>query len=189
MAFLAQLWLPIVVSAVLVFVLSAVTHMMVPFRLTEWGQLPTQDAIQGALRGATPGLYVFPTPADPKERGKPEAMQRMAEGPSGWLTLVHPGPMSWGRNLGLSLAMNLFVSFAAAYVATLTLGAVPLQLIPHQRVVFRVITTIGFLAYAVGPVYDAVWFWKPWRSLAMTAVDSLLYGLVMGATFSWLWPG
>jgi hypothetical protein len=188
MSFLAQLWLPIVVSALLVFVLSAVTHMMVPFRLTEWGHLKTQDAIQASLRGTAPGLYVFPTPADAKERGKPEAMQKVAEGPSGWLTLVHPGPMSWVRNLGLSLAMNLFVSFGAAYIATLTLGAVPLQLFPHERVVFRVISTIGFFAYAAGPIYDAIWFWKPWKSLAMTAVDSLAYGLVMGVTFSMLWP-
>lgn len=188
MSFLAQLWLPIVVSALLVFFLSAATHMLVPFRQTEWGQLKTQDAIQASLRGAAPGLYMFPTPADPKERGKPEAMQKMAEGPSGWLTLVHPGPMSWGRNLGLSLAMNLFVSFGAAYIATMTLGAMPLQLFPHERVVFRVVSTIGFLAYAVGPIYDAVWFWKPWKSLAYTALDSLAYGLVMGVTFSMLWP-
>jgi hypothetical protein len=188
MAFLAQLWLPIVVSAVLVFVLSAVTHMMVPFRKIEWGHLPTQDAIRAALRGATPGLYMFPIPAEVSERGKAESMSRWVEGPSGWLTLVHPGPMSWGRNLGLSFLMNLFVSFSVAYVATLTLGAVSLQQIPHERVVFRVVATIGFLAYAVGPIYDAVWFWKPWRSLAMTAVDSLLYGLVMGGAFAWLWP-
>ena len=53
MAFLAQLWLPVVVSAVLVFLVSAVTHMMVPFRKTEWSHLPTQDAIQTALRGAS----------------------------------------------------------------------------------------------------------------------------------------
>jgi hypothetical protein len=66
---------------------------------------------------------------------------------------------------------------------------VPLQSIPHPRVVFRVTFTIGLLAYAVGPLYDAIWFWKPWRSLAMTAIDALLYALVMGATFGWLWPG
>jgi len=189
MAFLAHLWLPIVVSALLVFVLSAVTHMMVPFRKTEWGHLPTQDAILAAVRGASPGLYMFPIPAEVAERGKPESMKQWNEGPCGWMTVMPPGPMSWGRNLGLSLAMNLFVSFSAAYVAALTLGAVPLQQIPHERVVFRVIATIGFLAYAVGPIYDAIWFWKPWKSLAMTAVDSLLYGLVMGVTFSWLWPG
>lgn len=188
MAFLAQLWLPIVVSAVLVFVVSAVTHMFIPARQTEWGHLPKEGDLQEALRGARPGLYGFPMPASPDQRNKPAAMQRWAEGPSGWLALVPAGPIDMGRNLGLSLLMNLFVSFVAAYVATLTLGSVPLSMVPHERVVFRVVSSIGFLAYAVGSIYEAIWFWRPWKSLAYTAVDALLYGLVMGGTFGWLWP-
>jgi hypothetical protein len=183
MGFLAQLWMPIVVSAVLVFVVSAITHMLIPARQTEWGHLAKEGALQEALRGARPGLYGFPMPADPGHRGKPAALQRWAEGPSGWLALVHPGPINMGRNLGLSLLMNLFVSMVAAYIAAHALG-----MAPHYRAVFRIIGTIGFLAYAVGPVYEAIWFWKPWRSLAYTAVDALLYGLVMGGTFGWLWP-
>jgi hypothetical protein len=173
---------------VLVFVLSAVTHMFLPARKTEWGRLAKEGDVQAALRGVTPGLYAFPALSTPGERPTPEDMKRWAAGPSGWLSLVPAGPINMVRNLGLSLLMNLFVSFSVAYVATLTLGSVPLQMFPHERVVFRVVSTIGFLAYAVGPIYDAVWFWKPWKSLAMTAVDSLAYGLVMGVTFSMLWP-
>jgi hypothetical protein len=183
MAFLAQLWMPIVVSAVLVFVVSAITHMLIPARQTEWGHLAKEGALQEALRGAKPGLYGFPMPADPGQRGKPSALQRWAEGPSGWLALVHPGPINMGRNLGLSLLMNLFVSMMAAYIAAHALGVAP-----HYRAVFRIIASIGFLAYAVGPIYEAIWFWKPARSLAYTAVDALLYGLVMGGSFGWLWP-
>jgi hypothetical protein len=183
MAFLAQLWLPIVVSAVLVFVVSAATHMLVPARQTEWGHLEKEGALQEAMRGARPGLYGFPMPAAGMERGKPEALKRWAEGPSGWLALVPAGPINMGRNLGLSLLMNLFVSFVAAYIAAHALAAAP-----HYRTVFRIIGTIGFLAYAIGPIYEAIWFWKPWRSLAYTTVDALLYGLVMGGAFGWLWP-
>jgi hypothetical protein len=188
MAFLAQLWLPIVVSAVLVFVVSAVTHMLIPARQTEWGHLAKEGELQEALRGARPGLYGFPMPASVDQRGKPAAMKRWAEGPSGWLAVVPPGPINMGRNLGLSFLMNLFVSFSVAYVATLTLGAVPLASLPHDRTVFRVVCTIGFLAYGVGAIYEAIWFWRPWKTLAYTAVDALLYGLVMGGTFGWLWP-
>jgi hypothetical protein len=188
MSFLAQLWLPIVVSAVLVFVLSAVTHMFLPARRTEWGRLAKEADLQAALRGLTPGLYAFPAASTPGENPTPEDMKRWAAGPSGWLSLVPAAPFNLGRNLGISLLMNLFVSFSAAYVATLTLGSVPLQLFPHERVVFRVISTIGFLAYAIGPVYEAIWYWKPLKSLALTAVDALAYGLVMGVTFSMLWP-
>jgi hypothetical protein len=183
MAFLAQLWMPIVVSAVLVFVVSAITHMLIPARQTEWGHLAKEGALQEALRGAKPGLYGFPMPADPGQRGKPAALQRFAEGPSGWLSVVPPGPINMGRNLGLSLLMNLFVSVFAAYIAAHALGVAP-----NYRGVFRIVGSIGFLAYAIGPIYEAIWFWKPARSLAYTAVDALLYGLVMAGTFGWLWP-
>jgi hypothetical protein len=183
MAFLAQLWLPIVVSAVLVFVVSAITHMLIPARQTEWGHLAKEAELQEALRGAKPGLYAFPMPATTSERNKPAAMQRWAAGPSGWLSLVPAGPINMGRNLGLSLLLNLFVSAVAAYIGAHVLGVAP-----HYRMVFRLVGTVGFLAYAMGPIYEAIWYWKPFKSLAYTAVDALLYGLVMAGTFGWLWP-
>ena len=183
MAFLAQLWLPIVVSAVMVFVISAATHMLVPARADEWGHLTRQDAIQEALRGVDPGLYMVPTPADKAKRMTPEAMKRWAEGPAALVTLLPAGPINMGRNLGLSFLTNLVVSALVAYVAFHTLGYAA-----HYRAVFRVVGTIGFLAYATGSLYEGIWYWKPWRSLAMTATDALLFGLAMAGTFGWLWP-
>jgi hypothetical protein len=183
MSSLVQLWLPIVISAVLVFVVSAATHMLIPARQAEWGHLAKEAELQEALRGAAPGLYGFPMPAKGFERGQPAALKRWAAGPSGWLSLVPAGPINMGRNLGLSLLMNLFVSAVAASVAAHALGVAP-----HYRAVFRLVGTLGFLAYAVGPVYEAIWYWKPVRSLAYTAVDALLYGMVMAGTFGWLWP-
>jgi hypothetical protein len=183
MAFLAQLWLPIVVSAVLVFVLSAVTHMFLPARKTEWGRLAKEADLQAALRGVTPGLYAFPASSTPGENPTPEDLKRWAAGPSGWLSLVPAGPFNMGRNLGLSLLMNLFVSFFAAYIAAHALGVAP-----HYRAVFRLVGSIGFLAYAVGPIYEAIWYWKPAKSLGLGAIDALLYGLAMGGVFGWLWP-
>lgn len=183
MAFLAQLWLPIVVSAVLVFFASAAFHMLVPFRQREWRRLPGEEAVRAALRQAPPGLYGFPLPADPGARGKPEALARWAEGPSGWLAVVPPGPIDMGRNLGLSLLLNLAVSALAAYLAFHALGAGA----PY-RSVFRLVGTVGFLAYGAGAPYEAIWFWRPWRSSAMTLVEALGYGLLMAGTFGWLWP-
>jgi hypothetical protein len=183
MEFIGQLWLPIVVSAALVFAASVATHMLVPYRRTEWRHAPGEGAIQQALKGAAPGLYAFPMPTDPRERGQPEAMRRWAEGPSGFLALVPPGPIDMGRNLALSLGVNLLVSFLAAYAAFLALGAAA----PYLPVM-RVVSVIGFLAYAVGPVYEAIWYWRPWRSLAIIAAESLLFGLLMGGIFGWLWP-
>jgi hypothetical protein len=183
MAFLSLLWLPILVSTVLVFVLSALTHMLVPYRQTEWAHADQEGTLQEAFRAAKPGLYAFPMPATVRERQTPEAMKRWAEGPSGWLSLVPRGPMNMGRNLGLSLLTNLVVSGFVAYIAAHALPAAP-----HYRSAFRLVGSVAFLAYAVGPIYEAIWYWRPWRSLAMTAADALLFGLVMGGTFGGLWP-
>jgi hypothetical protein len=183
MASLVLLWLPIVVSAVLVFVVSAASHMFAPARRNEWSKVPGEAAIQEGLRGAAPGLYVFPVPDSPADRGKPEALQRWAQGPSGWISLVPPGPLNMGRNLGLSLLVNLLVSALVAYLAVHALGVAP-----HGRSIFRLAGLVVTVAYAIGPLYEAIWYWKPWRSLAMTLVESLLYGLVTAATFAHLWP-
>ena len=97
MAFLAQLWLPIVVSAVLVFVVSAATHMLIPARQTEWGHLPKEAALQEALRGARPGLYGFPD-AGRRLRARP-GRRPCSAGPRGrragsrWCRRV---PSTWG---------------------------------------------------------------------------------------------
>jgi len=183
MAFLALLWLPIVVSAVLVFVVSAASHMLVPYRRREWAHAASEDALQAALKGAAPGLYAFPMPAEPRARGQAEAMQRWAVGPSGWLAVLPPGPLSMGRNLGLSFLVNLLVSFMAAYVAAHALGPAA-----NGRAVFRLVGTLGTLAYGVGTIYEAIWYWRPWRTLAMNALDALAYGLAMAGAFALLWP-
>ena len=183
MTFLALLWLPILLSAVLVFILSAASHMAVPYRIKEWSAAPGQDVLQKTLAEARPGLYVFPSPDSSLERGKAEWMKKWAEGPSAFLTLVPRGPLSMGRNLGLSFLLNLFVSLLAAYVAHHALVG------PHRYLaVFRLVGTIGFAAYSIGTVYESIWYWRPWKSIAMNVLDALIFGLAMGGVFGWLWP-
>ena len=180
---MAHLWLPIVVSAALVFVASAASHMLVPYRRKEWQHLPGEAGVQAAVGQARPGLYVFPVPEDPAARGRPEALARWAEGPSGWLAVVPRGPISMGRNLGLSFVVNLVVSTLAGHLALDALGSGA-----RYHAVFHAVAVAGFLAYAVGAAYEAIWFWRPWRSVAMSAAEALAYALLMGGTFGWLWP-
>jgi len=180
---LLQLWLPIVLSAALVFVLSAVIHMAPLWRRTEWGRLADSTPLQAALRGVPPGLYGFPAPPDRRDRMTKEWLARWEAGPSGWLALEAPGPMAMGRKLALSFLAYLGIALLVGYVASLSLGPAT----PTLTVV-RVVSTTGFLAYAAGTVFNSIWYARPWRTWAFDALDALIYGFAMAGVFASLWP-
>ena len=186
MSFVGELWLAIVLSAVLVFIMSALVHMVFKYHNGEVNAAPNQDALQNAIRGAAPGVYAFPMAADPKDRMSPEWMKKWSEGPSAFLTVMRAGYSGMGPMLGKWFVFNLVVSFFTAYVAAhaLAMGAGGPSYLP----VFRVVGTIGLMAYGFAYTGDAIWFGKPWRMWATNMLDALLYGLVMAGTFGWLWP-
>ncbi len=62
MVSLAALWLPILLSAVIVFVASSIIHMVLPYHRSEYHQLPDEDNLLSTLRaaGLKRGFYNFP---------------------------------------------------------------------------------------------------------------------------------
>jgi len=183
MSVVAHLWLAIVLSAALVFALSAASHMALPWRRKEWGRITEFGALQAALRDLPPGLYAFPAAPDSRQQMSKEWQERWAKGPSGWLTLAPPGPVSMGRNMALSLLAFLVVAFLVAYVAAHSLPAAP-----TFRAVFRIVGAVGFMSFGAGSVFNSIWYHRPWRAYLADLIDALLFGLAMGALFGWLWP-
>ena len=57
-----SLWLPILVSAVLVFFASLILHMVLPLHRNDWRKLPAEDDVMAALRkfNLSPGDYAMP---------------------------------------------------------------------------------------------------------------------------------
>jgi len=47
---LAALWLPILLSAIIVFVASSVMHMLLPYHRSDYRQLPEEDRLYGVAR-------------------------------------------------------------------------------------------------------------------------------------------
>lgn len=47
---------------------------------------------------------------------------------------------------------------------------------------------VAFAAYAGGPLQQAIWWGKPWPSAVKELADALIYAVVTGAVFGWLWP-
>jgi hypothetical protein len=185
MVSLGALWLPIVLSAVLVFVLSSVIHMVLGYHSRDYTRLPNEDAVRAAIRsgGAAPRQYIIPYAAGPGEMNSPEMKAKYAEGPVGVLNLKPAGTFGMGPSLAQWFVFALVVSFFVAYIASHALppGSAYLR-------VFQVVGTVGFLAYAAGQLPAAIWMGKPWTVAWKEAFDGLLYGLVTAGVFGWLWP-
>jgi hypothetical protein len=99
------------------------------------------------------------------------------------MTVFPPGEWRQGGRLVAWFVFSVVVSVFAGYVASRALspGAPYLQ-------VFRFTSTVAFVGYAV-----ALWELKIWynRSLMTTlkaSLDGLVYGLLTGGAFGWLWP-
>ncbi|HWC19622.1 MAG TPA: hypothetical protein VG498_21595 [Terriglobales bacterium] len=182
---LTALWLPIVLAAVIVFVGSSILHMVLPYHRGDYRRIPQEESVLSSLRGADVrrGVYMFPYASDPKERNKPEMQEKMRQGPVGILTVIPSGPMNMGKYLGSWFGYCLLVSFFVAYLTggTLSPGTPYLQ-------VFRVASTAAFMTYGLSHISNSIWGGQPEGTTAKHVLDGLIYGLLTGGTFGWLWP-
>jgi hypothetical protein len=183
---LLDLWAPILVAAVLVFVASSLIHMVFRWHNSDYWKLANEDEVAAALRkaNAAPGLYMIPHCIDMKEMQSEAMQRRFQDGPVAAVLLRASGLPNMGKSLGQWFAFNIVIAVFAAYLASRTLGV---HADPAQ--VFRVVATICFLAYAGGSLQEAIWYGKPWRAAFKEIGDGLIYGAVSGLAFAWLWPG
>jgi len=182
---LGELWQPIVLSAVLVFITSSIVHMVLKYHASDYKLLPNEDAVRAAIRAGNPEprQYIIPYCKEMKDLQSPEMKQKFEEGPVAVLNLKPPGATGMGKSLVQWFVFSLVVSFFIAYVAAHT---VP-RGTPYLEV-FRVVGTIGWLAYAAAQLPAAIWMGKPWSIAWKEVLDGLLYGLMTAGTFGWLWP-
>ncbi len=54
--------------------------------------------------------------------------------------------------------------------------------------VFRVVGTVGFIAYAFGSLPMGIWYAQHWKAVTKDVIDGIIYGLVTAAIFAALWP-
>jgi hypothetical protein len=181
---LTALWLPIVVSAVIVFIASSIMHMLLPYHHSDYRPLPDEDKVRAALRGAglTRGLYIFPF-CSHKDMKSPAMQEKYKEGPIGHITIFPPGPPAMPKFLGMWFGYCLVIGFFVAYLTGRTLAPGI-----HYLQVFRVAGTAAFLAYGLGQLSNGIWKGQPWGMTLKEVVDGLVYGLLTAGTFGWLWP-
>ena len=58
----SDLWLPILISSVLVFLVSAIIHMVLKYHNRDYTRLPNEDAVRAAIRAGNPApaQYIIP---------------------------------------------------------------------------------------------------------------------------------
>jgi hypothetical protein len=178
------LWIPILLSAVIVFVASSIMHMVLPYHRSDYKKLPDEDNVLVALRkaGVSRGLYVFPH-CTHKDMKSPETLEKQKLGPVGSLTVFPSGPPNMAKYLVTWFVYCVVVGIFTAYLTGRTVppGTVYLA-------VFRIAGTVSFMAYGVGQLNDSIWKGQPWSNTIKHVFDGLIFGLLTAGTFGWLWP-
>ncbi len=181
---LTVLWLPILLSAVAVFVVSSLIHMVLPWHKNDYPRLANQDQIMDALRPlAIPhGDYLIPRPSSRQEMRTPEFAEKLKTGPVVLLTVMDGG-LNMARNLVLWFVYVLVVSLFAAYIAGRALppGAAYLH-------VFRFAGATAFIGYAAALWQMSIWYQRAWSLTIKATVDGLIYACLTAGVFGWLWP-
>jgi len=185
MQFLLDLWLPIVVSGIGVFVVSALVWTVLPLHKKEFAAIPNEDAVMAAMRkdSLPAGRYVVPWFGEGEILKTPEGRAKLEAGPVAYITIAPRGTTDMAPKLIQSLLSSILISAFVAYIAwhTIQPGA------PYRHV-FRITGMATFMAYSLGYLAESVWFAKPWKSMAIQFFDSALYGAVAAGVFGWLWP-
>ncbi len=180
-----SLWLPILASAVIVFVASSIIHMLLPYHRSDFKKVPNEDEVMATLRnaGITPGQYVIPCPSNMKEMGSPEFVEKSTKGPVAFMMVGKSGPPNMGKSLALWFVYCIVVGIFAAYIASRAIepGA-------HYLSVFRFVGATAFIGYTLAFWQDTIWLNASVTSTLKSTFDGLVYGLLTAGTFGWLWP-
>ena len=181
---LSALWLPIVLSAVIVFVASSIMHMALPYHKGDYKKIPDEDKVLPTLKmaGITRGLYVFPF-CTHKEMKSPEAIAKYEKGPVGMMIVFRNGAPFIPKFLGLWFGYCLVIAFFVAYLTAHTVAPGT-----YYLAVFRVVGTAAFLSFGLGPLANVIWKGYPVGFVMKEVIDGLIYALLMAGTFGWLWP-
>lgn len=176
-----SLWLPILVSGVVLFFASWLAWMVIGHHKNDWQGLPDEQAIVDVIRSTNigPGQYMFPHCPSPEEWKSGAHQERLKAGPKGALYVWKPGG-GMGANLFCTWLLFTVLSFVIAYLAGIALppGAT-------FKEVFRFTSTAGILTYASSGLLNAIWFK---RKVVGDIIDGIAYGLLTGLVFALLWP-
>lgn len=183
---LLELWLPILVAAVLVFLASSVLHTLLPYHRTDFGPVPDEDGLMQAMRDldVPPGDRVIPYAGDPAVLKSEAYREKARKGPVVFMTVFPPGdPFAMGAQLTRWFLYAVVVGVFAAYATGRALGPGAAYLD-----VFRLAGVTAFAGYSLAHAQRSIWYRQGWGTTLKNMFDGLVYGLLTAGAFGWLWP-
>jgi len=182
---LMSLWLPILLSAVAVFIVSAIIHMVLHYHDHDFAGLPDEDGVMAALRPfqLAPGEYTMPHCTNASQMKDPQFQEKLNQGPVAILTVMPNGPFKMGAQLFQWFLYCVLVGIFCAYIV----GGLA-EAGTEYRVIFRYVSATAFVAYSLAMIQGSIWYKRRWSSTLKSMLDGLIYGLVTGGFFGWLWP-
>lgn len=177
--------LPILLSAVLVFFVSYLIHMALPWHRNDYARVPNEAGVMDALRSFAipPGDYILPHAPSARDMCTPEFIEKMKQGPVMVLTVAPNGPVAMGKKLLAWFIYCLVIGVLAAYVAGRALPAGA-----HYLNVFQFAGVAAFLGYSFAHWPMAIWYRRSLSTTIKETIDGLIYALVTAGAFGWLWP-
>ncbi len=178
---IVDLWLPILISSVLIWIVSALIWTVLPWHKSDFAKVTDEEGTRSALKGLRPGFYNVPHCIDQKALKDPEMQQKFKDGPLAFITILPNGLPPMGRNMVLSFLHGVFVCILCAYFVSRTTG-------PNESylAVFRIPRTVTWVASGVAIIQDSIWFGRPWSITMKSFIDALIYALLVGGVFGWL---
>jgi hypothetical protein len=182
---LTSLWLPILLSAVFVFVASSIIHMLLPFHRKDYRPVPAEGDVMEALRrfNIPAGDYLVPCPSGPASMKDPAFLEKRNKGPVLIMTVMPGGPVNMAPQLAQWFVYCLVVGAVAAYVAG--------RVLPPgttYREVFNIVCTVAFAGYNLALWQYSIWYRRSWATTLRATIDGIIYALLTAGTFGWLWP-
>jgi hypothetical protein len=185
MVSIPSLWLPVLLSAVAVFIVSSIIHMFLGYHMSDYKRLPAEDEVMAALRKfeIPPGDYMVPCPTGRQAFKDPAFREKLKAGPRAMLTILPGGEITMGAQFVQWFLYSILIGITAAYISGRALGPGA-----HYLQVFRFAGATAFYGYSLALIPVSIWYKKSWGATLRSVFDGLVYGLVTAGFFGWLWP-
>jgi hypothetical protein len=160
--------------------------MVLPWHRSDYGKLGDEAGFLATLRRLSPppGDYLFPKPDSPRALKDTAFLETWKAGPVGRMTIMKKtAAPSMGKPLVFWFLYCVVVEIFAAYIAGRALQAGA----PYLSA-YRFAGATAFVGFALGTWPETIWMGRPWTATVKANVDGLIYALLTGGIFGWLWP-